>query len=125
MLPFKSLYKKEKCSGNIHNWLYSQTGELSAYLSTCLTILSMMCLLALVARNITSSLEQITGVAFHQGILQTFGLTPFLDTYPDLLAGTIVSIPAVVLAVGIEVGSIQNSLLQARAEQGQAQLSLS
>ena len=83
-----------------------------------------MCLLALVARNITSSLEQITGLAFHQGILQTFGLTPFLDTYPDLLAGTIVSIPAVVLAVGIEVGTIQNSLLQARAEQGQAQLSL-
>ena len=72
-------------------------------MSTCLAIFSIMCMQGMVARNITNILEEMTGITFHKAILSTFGLTPFLDSYPDLVAGFLVSIPAVILAIGIKV----------------------
>ena len=84
--------------------VYSQAGELSAYLSTCLSIFSIMCMVGVVARTLSTMLEELTGARIHHTVLEVFGLTPFLDSYPDLLAGTLVLLPAVILAIGVKVG---------------------
>ena len=97
-------------SGSVHNWLYNQAGELSAYLSTCLAILSTMCMMGVIARNMANLLEEITGANVHEALIDIFGLTPFLDSYPDLMAAALVSLPGVIFAIGIKVIDFRESL---------------
>ena len=97
-------------SGSVHNWLYNQAGELSAYLSTCLAIFSTMCMMGVIARKMATLLEEITGASVHEAVIGIFGLTPFLDSYPDLLAATLVSLPAVIFAIGIKVRNCRECL---------------
>ena len=87
----------------MYNLLYSKVGELAAFFSCIIYFISLISLMGLLSQHLSSQLEEVMGVAVHKTILQLFGLTPFLDTYPDLLAATLVSLPAVILATGIKV----------------------
>ena len=69
-----------------------------------------MCMMGVISRNMATLLEEITGTNVHEAVIGIFGLTPFLDSYPDLLAATLVSLPAVIFAIGIKVRNFRKSL---------------
>lgn len=51
----------------------------------------------------TATLDKTGDSVFHDFILETFGLTPFINTFPDFMAGGAVMITALFIAAGMEV----------------------
>ena len=58
------------------------------------------------SRSLTATVDKTTNNRFHDFVLSNFGLTPFLDTFPDFAAGGAVMIPALMVAVGFEVSPL-------------------
>ena len=54
----------------------------------------------------TATLDKTSDSWFHDFILETFGMTPFVNTFPDFMAGGAVMITALFIAAGMEVSSI-------------------
>lgn len=61
------------------------------------------------SRSWTATVDKTTSNQYHDLVLRHFGLTPFLDTFPDFLAGFVVMVPALFVAIGFEVGTELNS----------------
>ena len=51
----------------------------------------------------TATLDKTSDSWFHDFVLETFGLTPFVNTFPDFMAGGAVMITALFIAAGMEV----------------------
>lgn len=51
----------------------------------------------------TATLDKTGDSWFHDLVLETFGLTPFVNTFPDFMAGGAVMITALFIAAGMEV----------------------
>ena len=62
-----------------------------------------MRLLFFSSRAMTATLDKTGDSVFHDFILETFGLTPFINTFPDFMAGGAVMITALFIAAGMEV----------------------
>ena len=50
-----------------------------------------------------ATVDKTTDSRLHDFVMDNFGLTPFLNTYPDFLAGGAVMITALFIAAGMEV----------------------
>ena len=50
-----------------------------------------------------ATVDKTTDSRLHDMVMDNFGLTPFLNTYPDFLAGGAVMITALFIAAGMEV----------------------
>ena len=50
-----------------------------------------------------ATVDKTTDSRLHDLVMDNFGLTPFLNTYPDFLAGGAVMITALFIAAGMEV----------------------
>jgi hypothetical protein len=55
-------------------------------------------------RAMAATVDKTTDSRLHDLVMENFGLTPFLNTYPDFLAGGAVMITALFIAAGMEVG---------------------
>lgn len=55
----------------------------------------------------TATLDKTGDSWFHDLVLETFGLTPFVNTFPDFMAGGAVMITALFIAAGMEVIAAQ------------------
>ena len=53
----------------------------------------------------TATLDKTSDSLFHDFILKTFGMTPFINTFPDFMAGGAVMITALFIAAGMEVST--------------------
>ena len=51
----------------------------------------------------TATLDKTSDSWFHDFVLENFGLTPFVNTFPDFMAGGAVMITALFIAAGMEV----------------------
>jgi hypothetical protein len=51
----------------------------------------------------TATIDKTSDSRFHDFILANFGMTPFLNTYPDFMAGGAVTVTALFIAAGMEV----------------------
>ena len=51
----------------------------------------------------TATLDKCGDSWFHDFVLENFGLTPFINTFPDFMAGGAVMITALFIAAGMEV----------------------
>ena len=51
----------------------------------------------------TATLDKTGDSWFHDFVLSNFGLTPFINTFPDFSAGGAVMITALFIAAGMEV----------------------
>ena len=94
--------RQSGCAG-IYRSLYHSVGELAAFLACWLEVWCHLLMVAAAGRGLTHVVEEVVGPGLHSLILDTFGMTPFLDTYPDLMAGGIVMIPALMIAIGMDV----------------------
>ena len=65
---------------------------------TCIQILHFFS-----SRAMTATLDKTSDSLFHDFILKTFGMTPFINTFPDFMAGGAVMITALFIAAGMEV----------------------
>ena len=54
------------------------------------------------SRVVTATLDKTTENRLHDLVLSKFGLTPFLNTYPDFLAGAAVMVVALFIAAGLD-----------------------
>ncbi len=59
-----------------------------------------------------ATVDKTTDSRLHDLVMENFGLTPFLNTYPDFLAGGAVMITALFIAAGMEVGWNERNILQ-------------
>ena len=59
----------------------------------------------------TATLDKTSDSWFHDFVLETFGLTPFVNTFPDFMAGGAVMITALFIAAGMEVSKAQKIYL--------------
>jgi hypothetical protein len=50
-----------------------------------------------------ATVDKTTDSRLHDFVMDNFGLTPFINTYPDFLAGGAVMITALFIAAGMEV----------------------
>ena len=57
------------------------------------------------SRAMAATVDKTTDSRLHDLVMDNFGLTPFLNTYPDFLAGGAVMITALFIAAGMEVQS--------------------
>lgn len=55
----------------------------------------------------TATLDKTSDSWFHDFVLENFGLTPFVNTFPDFMAGGAVMITALFIAAGMEVSELQ------------------
>ena len=55
------------------------------------------------SRAMTATLDKTGDSWFHDFVLSNFGLTPFINTFPDFSAGGAVMITALFIAAGMEV----------------------
>ena len=55
------------------------------------------------SRAMTATLDKTSDSLFHDFILKNFGMTPFINTFPDFMAGGAVMITALFIAAGMEV----------------------
>ena len=55
------------------------------------------------SRAMAATVDKTTDSRLHDLVMDNFGLTPFLNTYPDFLAGGAVMITALFIAAGMEV----------------------
>ena len=55
----------------------------------------------------TATLDKTGDSWFHDFVLSNFGLTPFINTFPDFSAGGAVMITALFIAAGMEVRIIK------------------
>ena len=51
---------------------------------------------------VTATLDKTTENRLHDLVLSKFGLTPFLNTYPDFLAGAAVMVVSLFIAAGLD-----------------------
>ena len=51
----------------------------------------------------TATIDKTTDQPFHDFILANFGKTPYINTYPDFLAGGAVMVTALFIGAGLEV----------------------
>ena len=59
----------------------------------------------------TATLDKTSDSLFHDFILRTFGMTPFINTFPDFMAGGAVMITALFIAAGMEVSNTKSLIL--------------
>ena len=64
------------------------------------------------SRSLTATIDKTTSNRFHDFVLKNFGLTPFIETFPDFSAGVVIMVPALFIAVGFEVRNVINSNLE-------------
>ena len=55
------------------------------------------------SRAVTATLDKTTENRLHDLVLAKFGMTPYLNTYPDFMAGAAVMIVALFIAAGFDV----------------------
>ena len=56
----------------------------------------------LFSRAITSTVDKTTNNRLHDLVLDKFGMTPYINTYPDFLAGALVMSFALLVAAGLD-----------------------
>ena len=95
--------KLSKSKGNLHKGLYAVIGELMAFLSSWLELLVRGCMIGVAGRTLSHAVELVVGPSLHQAVIEVFGLTPYLNTFPDLLAGSTVVCTSIIIGVGLEV----------------------
>ena len=54
------------------------------------------------SRAITSTVDKSTNNRLHDLVLDKFGMTPYINTYPDFLAGALVMSFALLVAAGLD-----------------------
>ena len=54
------------------------------------------------SRAITSTVDKTTNNRLHDLVLDKFGMTPYINTYPDFLAGALVMSFALLVAAGLD-----------------------
>ena len=92
-----------RSQGNLHKGLYAVTGELMAFLISWLDLLVRGCMVGVAGRTLSHTVDLVVGPSLHKAVIQVFGLTPYLNTFPDLLAGTTVVCTSIIIGVGLEV----------------------
>ena len=92
-----------KSEGNLNNGLYAVIGELMAFLSSWLELLVRGCMIGVSGRTLSHTVDLVVGPSLHQAVIHVFGLTPYLNTFPDLLAGSTVVCTSIIIEVGLEV----------------------
>ena len=70
-------------------------------------------LVGIAARSLSHTVDLVVGPSLHESIVTTFGLTPYLNTFPDLLAGTSVVCTSIIIGVGLEQSKLLSSCLLA------------
>ena len=89
--------------GDLHSGLYAVSGELVAFLTSWLDMLMRGCMVGVAGRTLSHTVDLVVGPSLHQTVVQVFGLTPYLNTFPDLLAGSTVVCTSIMIGVGLEV----------------------
>eukprot|EP00092_Neocalanus_flemingeri_P052172 GFUD01060904.1.p1 GENE.GFUD01060904.1~~GFUD01060904.1.p1 ORF type:complete len:681 (-),score=148.25 GFUD01060904.1:69-2111(-) len=100
-----------KAEGDLHAGLYAVTGEMVAFLTSWLDMLVRGCMVGVVGRTLSHTVDLVVGPSLHKAIVQVFGLTPYLNTFPDLLAGSIVVCTSIMIGVGLEYSSFLEAVL--------------
>ncbi|XP_023326263.1 uncharacterized protein LOC111699763 isoform X2 [Eurytemora carolleeae] len=72
------------------------------FLNTWTEIPVHVCLVGSASRFLSHIIDYVLGSSLHNFIVTSFGLTPYLDTFPDFLAGAISMIPAMIVGLGVE-----------------------
>eukprot|EP00094_Tigriopus_californicus_P008393 TCALIF_08087-PA protein Name:"Similar to Slc7a4 Cationic amino acid transporter 4 (Mus musculus)" AED:0.11 eAED:0.11 QI:152/1/0.75/1/0.66/0.5/4/0/211 len=83
--------------------VFQVLGKIPYFILMWLDIQIHIGLLAICSRSLTATVDKTTDHQMHDFVLQNFGLTPFLGTFPDFVAGGVVMIPALFVACGFEV----------------------
>ena len=84
-----------------YTYAWYQLAGMSQNICKCPTILTSI--LSYSSRAMTATLDKTSDSLFHDFILKTFGMTPFINTFPDFMAGGAVMITALFIAAGMEV----------------------
>ena len=92
-----------KSQGSLHSGLYAVMGELVAFLNSWLDLLVRGCMVGVAGRTLSHTIDLVVGPSLHDTVIQVFGLTPYLNTFPDLLAGSSVVCTSIIIGVGLEV----------------------
>ena len=70
----------------------------------------------------TATLDKTSDSWFHDFVLETFGLTPFVNTFPDFMAGGAVMITALFIAAGMEVSQTTATVVSLQCKEVQERL---
>ena len=92
-----------KSGGNLHSGLYAVMGELMAFMTSWLDLLVRGCMVGVAGRTLSHTVDLVVGPSLHNTVIQVFGLTPYLNTFPDILAGSSVVCTSIIIGVGLEV----------------------
>ena len=63
---------------------------------------NLKCAFLFFSRAITSTVDKTTNNRLHDLVLDKFGMTPYINTYPDFLAGALVMSFALLVAAGLD-----------------------